>query len=135
MCAVLIEVSVNYRRSQKTGKFEIGKSMSASTILSLAGGVSGSGRTDSLMIMRGISRTNDSIKVIFASFTDLNDIMVYPNDIVSILPDYDKTIKITVMGEVKYPGTYLVSKYDKLSSVLKRCGGFTGLRTPILLYP
>lgn len=113
---------------KKPGKFEIGKSMSASTILSLAGGVSGSGRTDSLMIMRGISRTNDSIKVIFASFTDLNDIMVYPNDIVSILPipDYDKTIKITVMGEVKYPGTYLVSKYDKLSSVLKRCCGFTG---------
>jgi hypothetical protein len=41
-------------------------------------------------------------------------------------PDYEEPINIVLEGEVKYPGTYsLLSKNEKISSVIKRAGGLT----------
>jgi hypothetical protein len=41
-------------------------------------------------------------------------------------PDYEEPVNIVLMGEVKYPGTYsLLSKDEKISSVIKRAGGLT----------
>ena len=41
-------------------------------------------------------------------------------------PNYEDPVNIVLMGEVKYPGTYsLLSKNEKISSVIKRAGGFT----------
>ena len=40
-------------------------------------------------------------------------------------PTYSEQIKVQVQGEIKYPGEYIVYKGERLSSVLKRAGGFT----------
>lgn len=41
-------------------------------------------------------------------------------------PDYEEPVNIVLVGEVKYPGTYsLLSKDEKISSVIKRAGGVT----------
>ena len=41
-------------------------------------------------------------------------------------PDYEEPINVVLMGEVKYPGTYsLLSKDEKIASVIKRAGGLT----------
>ena len=41
-------------------------------------------------------------------------------------PNYEEPINIHLSGEVKYPGTYsLISKNEKISSVIKRAGGLT----------
>ena len=41
-------------------------------------------------------------------------------------PNYEEPININLSGEVKYPGTYsLISKNEKISSVIKRAGGLT----------
>jgi len=41
-------------------------------------------------------------------------------------PDYEEPVNIVLMGEVKYPGTYsLLSKDEKISSIIKRAGGLT----------
>ena len=41
-------------------------------------------------------------------------------------PNYEEPININLSGEVKYPGTYtLISKNEKISSLIKRAGGLT----------
>ena len=41
-------------------------------------------------------------------------------------PDFEPVRNIVLTGEVKYPGTYaLINKDEKISSVIKRAGGFT----------
>ena len=41
-------------------------------------------------------------------------------------PDFEAAKNITLSGEVKYPGTYtLLSKKEKISSVIRRAGGLT----------
>ena len=41
-------------------------------------------------------------------------------------PDFEEAKNIVLSGEVKYPGTYtLLSKNEKISSVIKRAGGLT----------
>lgn len=59
-----------------------------------------------------------------------SDIKLKPWDIVTIRkkPGYTKQIKIKIDGEVLYPGTYVLeSKEDKVSSIIKRAGGFTNV--------
>ena len=41
-------------------------------------------------------------------------------------PNYQEPIHVVVDGEVMYPGTYsLVSKGDRISDIIERCGGLT----------
>ena len=41
-------------------------------------------------------------------------------------PDFEAARNIILSGEVKYPGTYtLLSKDEKISSVIQRAGGLT----------
>ncbi|MFC1617431.1 SLBB domain-containing protein [Candidatus Margulisiibacteriota bacterium] len=38
---------------------------------------------------------------------------------------YDNYKKITISGEVRFPGTYMAREGEKLSSIIKRAGGYT----------
>ncbi|MCK4935984.1 MAG: SLBB domain-containing protein [Elusimicrobiales bacterium] len=55
------------------------------------------------------------------------DFELYSNDHIMIKPiaDWKLYKMVDVSGEVKHPGVYTVKKGEKLSSVLKRVGGFT----------
>jgi protein involved in polysaccharide export with SLBB domain len=44
---------------------------------------------------------------------------------VRTVPEWKLYQTVTISGEVKYPGTYTIQKGEKLSSLIKRAGGFT----------
>ncbi|MCG2725708.1 MAG: SLBB domain-containing protein [Elusimicrobia bacterium] len=55
------------------------------------------------------------------------DFKLQPNDHIMVKPiaDWKLYKMVEVDGEIKHPGVYTVKKGEKLSSVLKRVGGFT----------
>ncbi len=56
-----------------------------------------------------------------------HNLLLEPYDKVLIkrIPEWRETWKVTIEGEVRFPGTYYISKGEKLSSVLRRAGGYT----------
>jgi protein involved in polysaccharide export with SLBB domain len=44
---------------------------------------------------------------------------------VRVVPKWGETKRVELKGEVKFPGTYVISNGEKLASLLKRAGGFT----------
>jgi protein involved in polysaccharide export with SLBB domain len=49
----------------------------------------------------------------------------YDRIFIKKIPDWLEEIKVTVEGEVKYPGEYYVKDGEKLSSLIERAGGFS----------
>ncbi len=45
--------------------------------------------------------------------------------VVRSIPDYGERLRVTIRGEVRFPGTYAIRKGETLSSVLERAGGYT----------
>lgn len=41
------------------------------------------------------------------------------------IPNWNETRIITIKGEVKFPGKYIVQKGDRISDIIKRVGGYT----------
>jgi len=55
------------------------------------------------------------------------NIVLQPYDVLNIrtLSNWRTTEKVTLSGEVRYPGTYPIEEGERLSSVLQRAGGYT----------
>jgi len=57
---------------------------------------------------------------------DLNfTLKPYDEIYVRAIPNWHSKITVTIKGEVKYPGTYVIEKGERLSDIIKRAGGFT----------
>ncbi len=56
-----------------------------------------------------------------------HNLLLEPHDslFVRAIPDFAERLTVELEGEVKFPGTYSVSKGERLSSVISRAGGFT----------
>ncbi|MCO5231727.1 MAG: SLBB domain-containing protein [Chitinophagales bacterium] len=56
-----------------------------------------------------------------------NGYLLQPFDQIFVrrIPNFDFQKKIFIDGEVKYPGTYVIRKNEKLSSIVERAGGLT----------
>ncbi|MEM3112531.1 MAG: SLBB domain-containing protein [Candidatus Anstonellales archaeon] len=56
-----------------------------------------------------------------------NNIQLQEDDYIFIraIPEWRLYKMVTISGEVRFPGTYTVKKGEKLSSLIKRAGGFT----------
>ena len=50
---------------------------------------------------------------------------IYLELYVKTIPNWDERKIVTIKGEVKYPGVYVIKKGEKLADVIKRAGGFT----------
>ncbi|PQJ54761.1 hypothetical protein BTO11_14620 [Psychrosphaera saromensis] len=57
------------------------------------------------------------------------DLIVKPKDVINVFrqANWNENRKVKISGEVKYPGEYTVNQGEKLSEVLIRAGGITGL--------
>jgi len=57
----------------------------------------------------------------------VNDIALQENDYLFVrsIPDWQLYRKVTLTGEVKFPGEYALVKAERLSSLLDRAGGFS----------
>ncbi|MDR1875129.1 MAG: SLBB domain-containing protein [Synergistaceae bacterium] len=56
-----------------------------------------------------------------------NDLVLELDDylLVHLIPEWENQRLVRVAGEVLHPGTYAVIKGERLSDLLRRCGGFT----------
>jgi protein involved in polysaccharide export with SLBB domain len=124
---------------RKPGLYQFYDSISLKDLIFTAGGFTEASSIERIEIARRIdldkvdSKTTQIAEVIkINSEKDLdikgNDIKLKPWDVVNVRtkPGYKNQIKVKIEGEVLYPGIYVLSsKSDKVSDLLKRCGGLT----------
>ena len=127
---------------RKEGEFNYGDGMTLQDLLLQAGGLTqkaeGS-RVEVSRIMEYDIATNrlepkrtmiKSVKVgeTLLLSKDAKDFKLEPFDQVFVRenPDFESAHNVILSGEIKYPGTYtLLSKDEKISSLIKRAGGLT----------
>ena len=124
------------------GEFDFGDGMTLQDILLQAGGLTQQAEGSRVEVSRIMDYDISSnklkprravIKTIkigedLLLSAEAQEFMLQPFDQVFVRenPDYEEPVNIVLMGEVKYPGTYsLLSKEEKISSVIKRAGGLT----------
>jgi len=107
------------------------KGMNAKELLSIAGGFNKKAYTKSLSITRHYVDENQTRKQVIVKFdlekTNLEDIIIKPYDELKVfkIPNWDERKSIVLKGQVRFPGVYTIETGEKLSSVIKRAGGFT----------
>ncbi|MEC9209883.1 MAG: SLBB domain-containing protein [Bacteroidota bacterium] len=124
------------------GEFEFGVGMTLQDILLQAGGLTQQAEGSKIEVSRIMDYAISSNKLkprravvknikigedLMLS-SEAQEFMLQPFDQVFVRenPDYEEPVNIILMGEVKYPGTYsLLSKDEKISSLIKRAGGLT----------
>lgn len=129
-------VSVN-GEVKAPGVFDYDKTLTLWDVLTKAGGFQLQAATNRIDISRIVIKNNEPTKSVVATVEvdrDLlnidkaNAIKLEPYDqiFVRTVPDFEMQQNVSVEGEVMYPGTYsLVSKNEKLSSIIDRAGGLT----------
>jgi protein involved in polysaccharide export with SLBB domain len=113
-----------------SGKFTIDSKTSINTLIKMAGGLKDKAYMSRFEIVRysiedGIRKQNIQSMSLSQALED--NIMIKKYDEVTVfkIPNWDETKIVTVSGEVKFPGEYVVSKTDTISDLLKRVGGYT----------
>ncbi len=118
---------------KKEGVFELTQNMGIPEIISQADGLTKSTYKLNIEIVRRVIEKDSIVKREIHSL-NLKDILegrqsfalrdgdaVYIRDVV----DNNKTIVVSMTGEFNFPGRYEVAQNERLSSVIKRAGGFT----------
>lgn len=107
------------------------KGMSLKTLLDIAGGVTKQAYSRIIEIIRykiddDEMRQREILTIDMRSQSS-NAIKLQPYDKVKIfkIPNWNNQRTVTLKGEVIFPGTYSVENDEKLSSVIKRAGGYT----------
>ena len=125
-----------------SGEFEFGVGMNLQDLLLQAGGITQQAEGSKIEVSRIMDYDISSNKLkprraivknikigeeLMLS-SEAQEFVLQPFDQVFVRdnPDYEEPVNIVLVGEVKYPGTYsLLSKDEKISSVIKRAGGLT----------
>jgi protein involved in polysaccharide export with SLBB domain len=125
-----------------SGEFEFGVGMNLQDLLLQAGGITQQAEGSKIEVSRIMDYDISSNKLkprraivknikigeeLMLS-SEAQEFILQPFDQVFVRdnPDYEEPVNIVLVGEVKYPGTYsLLSKDEKISSVIKRAGGVT----------
>jgi len=127
---------------RKSGSFDFGDKMTLQDVLLKAGGflrqAEGSRVEISRIMDYDISSNKLKPRVAIVKTIKIGDDLVLSNEAEEFLlqpfdqvfvrenPNFEPSKNISLSGEVKYPGTYtLLSKDEKISSIIKRAGGLT----------
>ena len=109
------------------GNFPFGEGLTIGSLIKLAGGLAQNAMTESIEI---ISKNIENGKVTMSyDEVDLDEaylhkVKPYDKVMVKEILDVNFSSYVTLRGEVKYPGIYPIRKGERLSSVIKRAGGF-----------
>lgn len=117
------------------GQYQYASNMKISDLIFAGGNLLESAYLDEAELTSRVVKDND-ISVIVVRKVNLRkalshdpseDIPVKPYDslFVKKIPEWGLERRITISGEVKFPGTYIIKKGEKLNSVIERAGGFT----------
>ena len=127
---------------RKAGSFDFGDGMTLQDVLLQAGGLTRQAEGSRVEVSRIMDYDVSSNKLKprmaivkkikigddLVLSTEAEEFLLQPFDQVFVRenPDFEPAKNISLSGEVKYPGTYtLLSKDEKISSVIKRAGGLT----------
>ena len=127
---------------RKSGSFDFGDGMTLQDVLLKAGGLLRQAEGSRVEISRimdyDISSNKLKPRVAIVKTIKIGDDLVLSNEAEEFLlqpfdqvfvrenPNFEPSKNISLSGEVKYPGTYtLLSKDEKISSIIKRAGGLT----------
>lgn len=117
----------------KPGRYPLTSNMRIEDLVRVAGGLKRSAFADSADLTRFAAGNGGSqrfeVKLAAALSGDANeDIPLHNGDVLAVrqIPQWnDLGASVTIKGEVQHPATYGIHPGEKLSSLLKRCNGFT----------
>ena len=98
-------------------------------VLLASGGVLSSAKQNSILIKSSKSRQGKTVFEFDLTTNNPNNFKLFDGDMVRISPELEHNLDgfITLTGEVTHPGIYPISAGEKLTSVIKKAGGFTQL--------
>ncbi len=107
---------------RKPGFYPVTKNLNLKNLTSFAGGATNLGISGSYEIFY----SEEDIKNIdYVEANNLLSTKKFPKSIVLQQdPDKQETFSVSISGFIKNPGTYSISKGEKLSSLLERAGGY-----------
>jgi protein involved in polysaccharide export with SLBB domain len=138
-----VEPSTVYVKGEvaKPGRYPLTANMRVEDLVRVAGGIKRSAYQDAADLTRfaatnpaGASNERVDVKLAAALAGDTNeDIPLRNGDVLTIrqIPQWgDLGASVTVRGEVQHPATYGIEPGEHLSSLIQRCGGFSGQAYP-----
>jgi len=138
-----VEPSTVYIKGEvaKPGRYPLTTNMRVGDLVKVAGGLKRSAYQDTADLTRfsptsAGSASNERVEVQLAAALsgDANDDVSLRNgDVLTVrqLPQWgDLGASVTVRGEVRHPASYGIEPGEHLSSLLRRCGGFTDQAYP-----
>lgn len=126
---VVIKGEVN-----KPGKYRYAKNMKISDLVFAAGSILESAHLgEAELATRTEGESGSAITILnvdvgkAVSGSAADDMPLKPDDILFIkkIPNWGEERFVSMEGEVRFPGKYLIKKGEKLSSLIERAGGFT----------
>ncbi|MGO9086135.1 MAG: SLBB domain-containing protein [Candidatus Sulfotelmatobacter sp.] len=122
----------------KPGRYPLTSNMRVEDLVRVAGGLKRSAFSESADLTRFAASSGSSerleVKLSAALSGDANeDIPLRNGDVLAVqqIPQWnDIGASVTVKGEVQHPATYGIEPGERLSSLLKRCDGFTAEAYP-----
>lgn len=108
--------------------YTINKEMSFSDAVEIAGGFTEKAFLSSYELVRYNIVYNERVKsVISVEKEDIDTIKLQAYDEIKVfkIPNWNESNVVTIHGEVKFPGEYIINKSDKISDIIKRAGGYT----------
>jgi len=112
----------------KPGEFEFRPGLRLKDALALAGGVKFGARTDKVEVARQTIKGDwMQTEYIVLDIDKQGDFILNPYDSILIPGIKNATLveRVTITGEVAYPGTYTIRQGEKLSDLIERAGGFS----------
>ncbi len=112
----------------KPGKYEVAEAMTLKKFIESAGGLNERAYPKTCEIIRYYVENGERQKKIFnVDLKDIGTFLIQAHDEINIkrIPNWHERKSITLKGEVKFPGTYIIHSGEKLSSVIQRAGGYT----------
>ncbi len=112
----------------KPGEFEFQPGLRLKDALALAGGMKFGARTNKVEIARQQIKGDWMQTEYIVLDTDKDgDFILKPHDSVLIpgIKNASLVEKVTITGEVAYPGTYTIRQGEKVSDLIQRAGGFS----------
>ena len=107
---------------RKPGFYPITNNINLKNLTSFAGGATNLGKSGNYEIFYS---EKDIQKILFEESENMIFSSSFPKSIVLQQdPDKQETFSVSVSGFIKNPGTYSISKGEKLSSLLERAGGY-----------
>ncbi len=112
----------------KPGKYIIVENMTLKDLIENAGGLTPKAYTKECEIVRYFIEDGErKKKILKIDLKDADNFIIQNFDEINIhkIVNWNERKTVTLKGEFKFPGTYVIHDGEKLSSVIKRAGGFT----------